>query len=129
MNVIPSEAFTPVILAIGMLGLGWSGLAKLRRHLAVPTILFSSGLALLVLNVLTTAAHNFSSLQGLQESVPVLLGLPLITYLASLYFLTLRFRISPLHVAILGGIGVALLYFVGGYTLITLACGYGSGGC
>jgi hypothetical protein len=121
-----TRAAAPAIafIAIGLAWLSWD-----RPIKAIPATLLSIGLALLTLMLLIVVAYTIASGASLQDSVFVLMGLPLLVYAASLVIMVRRSNISKPKAVAWGMIGLVPLYFVSGVVLIYSACSFGTGGC
>ena len=100
-----------------------------RRIDAVSAVSLSLGLALVVALLASLAVHTSSALYELRGSFTALLAIPLVSYAATLAWLTVRWRIKLPLVLASGAVGLLGFYYLGGVVLISSACGISLGGC
>lgn len=67
-------------------------------------------------------------LNPLRQSLVALLGVPLLAYAIAMVTLAGRAKIALPGMVAWGTMGLAGLYYLGGFVLLTSACSYGSSG-
>ncbi|OHE84681.1 MAG: hypothetical protein A2579_10220 [Lysobacterales bacterium RIFOXYD1_FULL_69_11] len=114
-----------LLLAVGLLPV-----IRKRVHGVIPATALAMGLALLVLQLFVAGVVSLDVLDGLADSMLMIVGLPLATFLVSLGFLSHRSGLSLPIAAASGVIGVIGLWYLGGFVVINTACGISrNGGC
>lgn len=117
---------------LGVLLVAIGGVPAIRKkvHGSIWATALALGLALIVLQLLVIGALNINTLYGLADSVLAIVGLPLVTFLVSLGFISHRIKLSLPGAVSCGVIGIIGLWYLGGFVLIATACGINpSGGC
>lgn len=97
---------------------------------AVCAVLGGIAGALAVGVLLVVAGTRVPALDGLAESVLVLVGIPVLVYVMVTVLLARRAQVPPVTGLLVGVAGLAVLYPLGGYVLMLTACGIApNGGC
>lgn len=120
-----SQAAVPSVglVAIGLAWLYWGKPAK-----AITVMVFSLGVALLTLMLLVVSIYSTALEHASDATVILILGMTLVSYVASLFFCQRRANISPMSLAVLRVLGLAPLWFLGGFVLMNSVCSFGNGG-
>jgi hypothetical protein len=119
------QALTPGVVA---LALGACVLAT-RRAQALAATFVSVGLALTTLSLLVASTFTFAALGEVAESPLLLLGVPLGVLALALVLLLRRAQSSILASVACAMVGLAGLYWLGGFVLMYSACSFHLGGC
>ncbi len=111
-----------VLMALGLFWFFWWKPLK-----EIPATLFSIGLTLLALALIVITTNALLYEYG--DSIGLILGFPLLTYAATLTGFVRHARLSLPKIIFCGVVGLVPLYYLSGFTLISSACSFNSGGC
>lgn len=102
----------------------------LRRRIGLVSALsMSLGAALCLELIISVAVHASDFLYPFRGSFVGLVGFPLLTYVGTLLWLTIRWRISKPLALVAGALGLPALYYAGVFVLMLSVCGISLGGC
>lgn len=96
---------------------------------ALPTVLFSLGVSLLVLVGLVVLVYSTSLVHALNVAIWIVIGVTLLVYIVSLAGCARITRTSQTRVFLIGLLGLIPLWFLGGFVLMSSVCSFGTGGC
>jgi len=125
----PSLFILSLVPSILMLAVATAIVLWRRSVGAIAALLFSLGVAFLVLVLLVMVSFTFNARYPVRQSLVALLGVPLLAYAIAMITLTDRARIALFRAIPCAVIGLAGLYFMGGFVLMYSVCSYGTGGC
>ena len=125
--MLVSAATTTLLLATApavlLLGVGLAPLVLKRAHGAVSATALAAGLALAVLQLFIIGVLSVDLLYDLADSRLLMFGLPLSAFIIMLGVLSHRNRLSLISAAACAVIGIAGLWYLGGFVVINTACG------
>jgi hypothetical protein len=120
----PIAMLLSLVPAILLFVLGHWCLIYARSRMSLGIVAYAVGAALMVASVTTAATYSVPSLQALRES-RWFLAAPLISYAGVMLFMARSRKVSTPSLVLGACLGLIPIYFLGMYTVLLSACGYG----